>query len=221
MYLFLLCIFFLFLLLFFNFNFLLLFNYSCVPFLVAVYFLSKPLTFLTPLLSLKFKVMVNMRGDPSAPAGVAVRGCVPASVNFAADSFTLFVHFMMGDSQCICPHRAVRSVVYEQKMAWPCAPPSLLTQSHPEPHCLPRRKSPQRGTLCRCGRGDTKNSRTKRHQNWWVQKLFWAVEKSLDGCISSNGEYSEGDWSLNMWEYTVFVSKFHGVWVPLQTYVCW
>ena len=109
MYLFLLCISFFFFFFFYYYflilikYFLLLFNYSCVPFLVAVYFLSKPLTFLTPLLSLKVKVMVNMRGDPSAPAGVAVRGCVPASVNFAADSFPLFVHFTMGDSQVHLP----------------------------------------------------------------------------------------------------------------------
>ena len=34
-----------------------------------------------------------------------------------------------------------------------------------------------------------KNGRsTKRHQNRQVQKLSWAVEKSLDRCITSNGE---------------------------------
>ena len=38
----------------------------------------------------------------------------------------------------------------------------------------------------------------KKHQNWQVEKLFWAVERSLDKCIASNGEYFEGDWSLNM-----------------------
>ena len=32
--------------------------------------------------------------------------------------------------------------------------------------------------FCRCGRGKTKNSRsTERHQNQWIQKLLWAVEK--------------------------------------------
>ena len=44
-----------------------------------------------------------------------------------------------------------------------------------------------------------KNGRsTKRHQNRWVQKLFWAVEKTSRWCTASNGEYFEGDWSLNM-----------------------
>ena len=32
------------------------------------------------------------------------------------------------------------------------------------------------------------------------KKCFWAVEKSLNRYIASNGEQSEGDWSLNMWE---------------------
>ena len=33
-------------------------------------------------------------------------------------------------------------------------------------------------TFCKCGRGETKNGRsTKRHQNWQVQKLFWAMEE--------------------------------------------
>ena len=61
------------------------------------------------------------------------------------------------------------------------------------------KKNPQREIFCWCGRGEIKNVRsTKRDQNWWVQKLFWAVEKSLIRFISSNGEYFEGDWSLNM-----------------------
>ena len=29
-------------------------------------------------------------------------------------------------------------------------------------------------------------------------KNFWAVEKSLDRCFGPDGEYFEGDWSLNM-----------------------
>ena len=33
-------------------------------------------------------------------------------------------------------------------------------------------------------------------------KNFWAVEKSLDKCIVSNGENFEGDWSKN--KYTIF-----------------
>ena len=37
---------------------------------------------------------------------------------------------------------------------------------------------------------------TKRLQNRQVQKLFWAMENIL--YITSDGEYFEGDWSLNM-----------------------
>ena len=35
---------------------------------------------------------------------------------------------------------------------------------------------------------------------WTVQKqnLFWAVETCLNRCVASNGEYFEGDLSLNM-----------------------
>ena len=29
-------------------------------------------------------------------------------------------------------------------------------------------------------------------------------EKCLNGCIASNGEYFEGNWSLNMFKYTSF-----------------
>ena len=62
-------------------------------------------------------------------------------------------------------------------------------------------KSPHGETFCWCGRGETKNSRsTERHQNRWIQELFWAVERSLDICITPNGEYFKGDWSLNMYE---------------------
>ena len=44
-----------------------------------------------------------------------------------------------------------------------------------------------------------KNGRSsKRHQNQQLLKLFSAVEKSLNRCIASKGEYFEGDWSLNM-----------------------
>ena len=58
------------------------------------------------------------------------------------------------------------------------------------------KKCPQRVTFCLCERGETTNSRnTIRHQNWWVQNLFWAVEKN-----ASNGEYIGGDWNLNMYE---------------------
>ena len=39
---------------------------------------------------------------------------------------------------------------------------------------------------------------TNRHQNQWIQKMFWAVEKAYRQVYALNGEYFEGDWSLNM-----------------------
>ena len=63
----------------------------------------------------------------------------------------------------------------------------------------PDGKTPQRDTFCQYGRGETKNSRsTKRHKNRGVQKLFWAVKRSLIRCIALNGEYFVGDWSFSM-----------------------
>ena len=60
-------------------------------------------------------------------------------------------------------------------------------------------KSPQRETFCRCGTGESKNGRsTKRHQNWWAQKLFWAVEKMSQQVYCIKWRVFEGDWSLNM-----------------------
>ena len=100
-----------------------------------------------------------------------------------------------------CPHRTECSAVFDQKQHDPRAPPSLFTQSGPKWLFFVSldENSPQRETFCPCGGGETKNHRsTKRHENLRVQKLFWAVGKSLNRCIASNGEYFEGDWSLNM-----------------------
>ena len=83
--------------------------------------------------------------------------------------------------------------------------------------------------FCWCGRGETKNGRnTKRHQHWQVQKLFWAVEKSLYRYIASNGEYFQGDWSLDIltciYSYIsaqYFVNKFSHLWAHLITKTIW
>ena len=49
--------------------------------------------------------------------------------------------------------------------------------------CFPNEKSPWKEMFCRCGRGETKNGRsTKSHQNRWLQKMFWAVEK-MSWCV--------------------------------------
>ena len=79
-----------------------------------------------------------------------------------------------------CPHHAECPAVLDQKRHDPCALPSLFTCSCPKQFFFvsPDGKSPQKEMFCWCGTGKTKNSRsTKRHQNWWVQKLFWWEEK--------------------------------------------
>ena len=43
----------------------------------------------------------------------------------------------------------------------------------------PIEKTPQRKTLLMWKRWIKSSRSTKKHQNWWVQKLFWAVEKRL------------------------------------------
>ena len=55
----------------------------------------------------------------------------------------------------------------------PCSPDITLNAFL---FCFSNKKSPQKGKVCHCGRGEPKNGRgTKR----WVQHLFWAVEKNL------------------------------------------
>ena len=131
------------------------------------------------------------------------------------------VNFFLEDFQCICPfhggwftHTPAHTTLSVQQFLtkngmtpMPYLPylPELTLSNF---FCFPRRKSPQRETFCQCGRGETKNGRsTKRHQNWCVQKLFWAVEKRLDRCIASTGECFEGDWHLNIWINTQFFIK--------------
>ena len=109
-------------------------------------------------------------------------------------------------SMCVCIHNGwftntpAHTVVSVQQFLTKTTRP-LCIQSHPQQFffVFPDEKSPWRETFCRWGRGETKNVRsTKRHQNWWVQNWFEQWKKSLDRCITSNGEYFEGDWSLNV-----------------------
>ena len=112
-----------------------------------------------------------------------------ASVNFFfEDSFNAFAHFMgmMGDLWVYLPTPSRVFICFWPKLAWPPCPPSLFTHSCPEWlfFLSPVEKVPQREMFCPCGVSGTNkqtnknNSRsTKRHQNWRVQKLFWAVGK--------------------------------------------
>ena len=164
-----------------------------------------------------------MRGDPKRPLELFSGGWVPCSTGFLPllgecsswcccerlplvsviffkHSLSAFAYLMMGDFPAHLPIPWVFSSI------WP--KPSMIHMPHP-PYSQDLtlsnfffvsldEKSPQREMFCQCGRGETKNGRsTKRHQNRRIQNLFWAV-KSLDRCSESNGEYFEGDWSLNM-----------------------
>ena len=87
----------------------------------------------------------------------------------------MFAHFIMVIYEHTCPHHAECSAVFDQKQHNPHAPPSLFTQSRPDQLFFVSldEESPQRETICQCGRGETKNGvSTKRHQNQRVQKLF-------------------------------------------------
>ena len=124
-----------------------------------------------------------------------------ASANFFEDSFNVFAHFVRGFTST--PAHIAWSV---QQFLTPNSmthhgPPYPFTPSFPEQLLFvsPVEKRPQTETVCWCGRSEIKTSRsTKRHQYWRIQKLFWAVEKHPDRCLAPNGEYFEGDWSLNM-----------------------
>ena len=87
---------------------------------------------------------------------------------------------MMGDLQA---HLPTLCCVFSS--FWPKMAPCSTLPIHP---ILPQatffvsldKRSPQREMFCQCGRGETKNGRSrKRHQNWWVQKLFWRWLKVL------------------------------------------
>ena len=62
--------------------------------------------------------------------------------------------------------------------------PPLFTQSHPERYfvclCPWMKRVLKRKHFADVEEVKQKNRRTtKRHQNWWVQKLFWAVGKNV------------------------------------------
>ena len=85
---------------------------------------------------------------------------------------------------------------------------------------LPRnKKSLQREMLCYCGRDKTKNDRNiKRQQNWWVQKLFWVVEKTSRKvyCIKSRLLWRWLKFKHVRINTQFFISKFRGYLGPLS-----
>ena len=82
-----------------------------------------------------------------------------------------------------CPHHAECSAVFDKKMAWSPCPPlrihSILPQSTFS-FCFPGWKKSSKGNTLLMWKRWNKNSRsTKRHQNWLIQTLFWAVGKKV------------------------------------------
>ena len=103
-----------------------------------------------------------------------------ASVNFCWRLHAV-AHFMVGDLWVHLPTlHWVFSSIWQKNWHDPHAPPSLFTWSHPRATFFVSldEKSPQKDMFWRGGRGEIKSGKsTKRHQNWQVQKLFWAVER--------------------------------------------
>ena len=82
--------------------------------------------------------------------------------------------------ECTCPHGAECSAVFDQEQHDPHAPPSLFTYLAPRLVCLfpSMKKVLKRKHFADVEEAETKNGRSiKRHQNRWIQKLVWAVEK--------------------------------------------
>ena len=134
----------------------------------------------------------------SVPAGIVVRGCVQLEWIVFEDSMYLRISWWVIYKQTWlhCPEC---SAVFDQKHVAPCPTLPIHLISPQETFFPGWKKSSQREMFCQCGRRETKNGISiKRHQNWWIQNCFVQWKKNLDRCIASNGEYFEGDWSLNM-----------------------
>ena len=114
--------------------------------------------------------------------------------------------------QCICPfpdgwfmnipaHTVLSVQQFLTKNVMP-HPPSLFTWSHPQWLFLfvsLDEKSLQRETFCQCGRGETKIAEAlKGFKINKYKNCFEQWKKHFSRCTESNGEYFEGDWSLNM-----------------------
>ena len=120
---------------------------------------------------------------------------------FLEDSFNVFPHLMMGDLRVHLPtsHWVFSSFWPKNRLTWvphplysPILPWATIFVSWNE-------KSPQRETFCQCERGETKNDRSTKHIKIdEFKNCFEQWKKCLDRCIASNGEYFEGDYSLNM-----------------------
>ena len=94
---------------------------------------------------------------------------------------------------CTCPHCTwvFSNFFFLPKTAWSLCSTFLITWSYPKQlfFCFPEWKESSKGNILLMW--NKWNEKQQKHQNWQVQKLFWAVEKNR--YIVSNGEYFEGD----------------------------
>ena len=114
-----------------------------------------------------------------------------ASANLFLKTCNAFVRFMMGDLQAHLP-----TLCWVFSIFWPKSPPYLAPS---DSLCFPTWKRSSKENVLQCGRGETHTAEAlKRIRNNKFKNCFEQWKKCLHRCIASNGEYSEGDWSLNM-----------------------
>ena len=98
-----------------------------------------------------------------------------------------------------CPHHSVFHSFWP-KQHDPHAPPSLFTPSHPQVtlFCFPGcKQSSKRNILLMWKRWNKNSGSIKKHQNWQIQKVLWAVEKCLNWSLhKGNISPSMVDWYL-------------------------
>ena len=102
-----------------------------------------------------------------------------ASVNFFWRLFQRTCPFHDGRFTSAPAHTALSAQQFVTKNVRPLCPTLPIHLISPWAiYRFPDEKSLQGETFCWCGRGKKKKKSrsTKRHQNWRVQKLFWAVE---------------------------------------------
>ena len=117
--------------------------------------------------------------------------------------------------QCICPfhdgwfistpaHTVLSVQQFLTKMVWPPCPTLPIHRSHPErlSFCFPSEKFIQGKCFADVKEGKQKTAEALKgikideFKNCFEQ---WEKKKQhLDRCIESNGDYFEGDWSLNI-----------------------
>ena len=125
-----------------------------------------------------------------------------ASVNFLEESFSAFARSMMVDLwvHLPTPHWVVSS--FWPKPAWPPCPAHHIHPVLPWAMvfccCFPGWKKSSKGNILLMWKKWYKMSEALKDIKIKFKNCFEQWKKHLDRCITSNGEYFEGDWRLNM-----------------------